>query len=181
MSKYYMIGNTHFDPVWEWKWDEAMSSIRATFRSALDRMNEYSDFIYSFSSPPVFEWIKKTDPDMFEEIKRRIDEGKWDLAEGWWNQPDCFSASGESYVRQGLYGQRYLMKNFGKLSECAFNTDSFGHPDMLPQILKKSGIKNYCMCRPEERHYSLKSPLFRWQSDDGSSVMAFRIDRKSVV
>ena len=46
MSKYYMIGNTHFDPVWEWKWDEAMSSIRATFRSALDRMNEYPDFIY---------------------------------------------------------------------------------------------------------------------------------------
>ncbi len=175
MSKYYMIGNTHFDPVWEWKWDEAMSSIRATFRSALDRMNEYSDFIYSFSSPPVFEWIKKTDSDMFEEIKRRIDEGKWDLAEGWWNQPDCFSASGESYVRQGLYGQRYLMKNFGKLSECAFNTDSFGHPDMLPQILKKSGIKNYCMCRPEERHYSLKSPLFRWQSGDGSSVKAFRM------
>ena len=59
MSKYYMIGNTHFDPVWEWKWDEAMSSIMATFRSALDRMSEYPDFIYSFSSPPVFEWINQ--------------------------------------------------------------------------------------------------------------------------
>ena len=40
MRKLYMIGNTHFDPVWLWKWDEAMASIRATFRSALDRMKE---------------------------------------------------------------------------------------------------------------------------------------------
>lgn len=176
MTKFYMIGNTHFDPVWEWTWDEAMASIRATFRSALDRMKEYPDFCYSFSSPPVFEWIKKTDPDMFEEIKQRVTEGRWDLAEGWWNQPDCFTAMGESYIRQGLYGQRYLLKNFGQYSECAFNTDSFGHPNMLPQILSKSGIKYYCFCRPEERHYHLESPFFKWKSCDGSSVLAFRIN-----
>lgn len=175
MNKLYMIGNTHFDPVWEWTWDEAMSSIRATFRSALDRMKEYPDFCYSFSSPPIFEWIKKTEPEMFSEIKERVSEGRWDVAEGWWNQPDCFSAMGESYVRQGLYGQRYLMENFGKYSECAFNTDSFGHPDMLPQILLKAGIKYYCLCRPEEHHYHLDSPLFRWKSKDGSEVKAFRI------
>ncbi len=175
MHKLYMIGNTHFDPVWEWTWDEAMASIRATFRSALERMKEYPDFCYSFSSPPVFEWIKKTEPGMFSEIQERVREGRWDLAEGWWNQPDCFSALGESYVRQGLYGQRYLFENFGQYSECAFNTDSFGHPDMLPQILLKSGIKYYCLCRPEERHYPLSSPLFRWRSKDGSEISAFRI------
>ena len=44
MKKIYMIGNTHFDPVWLWKWDEAMSSITATFRSALERMKEYPEF-----------------------------------------------------------------------------------------------------------------------------------------
>ena len=175
MPKLYMIGNTHFDPVWEWTWDEAMSSIRATFRSALDRMKEYPDFCYSFSSAPVFEWIRKTDPKMFEEIKQRIKENRWDLAEGWFNQPDCFSALGESYVRQGLYGQGYLKENFGKYSECAFNTDSFGHPDMLPQILLKSGIKYYCLCRPEQPHYPLEQPLFKWKSRDGSCVSAFRI------
>lgn len=174
-----MIGNTHFDPVWEWKWDEAMSSIRATFRSALDRMNEYPDFIYSFSSPLVFEWIKNTDPEMFKEIQERVSEGRWELNEGWWNQPDCFSAGGESYIRQGLYGQRYLLENFGKYAVCGFNTDSFGHPDMFPQILKKSGILYYAFCRPEEKHYHLENPLFKWTSPDGSSVNAFRIGGKA--
>ena len=106
-----MIANTHFDPVWLWKWDEAMSSITATFRSALQRMEEYPEFKYSFTTPPVFEWIKNTDPQLFNEIKKRVAEGRWELAEGWWVQPDCYSASGESYIRQGLYGQKYILEN----------------------------------------------------------------------
>ena len=173
-KKVYMIGNTHFDPVWLWKWDEAMSSITATFRSALDRMKEYPEFKYSFATPPVFEWIKKTSPEMFEEIKQRVAEGRWELAEGWWVQPDCYTPSGESLVRQGLYGQRYLKENFGRYSETVFNIDSFGHPPTLPQILCKSRIKNYVFCRPEKRHIELKEPLFNWRSADGSSVLAYR-------
>ncbi len=176
MKKLYMIGNTHFDPVWLWRWDEAMSSIRATFRSALDRMNEDPDFIYSFATPPVFEWIKNTDPAMFEEIRVRVAQGRWELAEGWWVQPDCYSASGESYIRQGLYGQRWLQENFGKTARGVFNIDSFGHSPMLPQILKKCGIDHYCFCRPESRHVQLPAPLFRWKSPDGSEISAFRVD-----
>ncbi len=176
MKKVYMIGNTHFDPVWLWKWDEAMSSITATFRSALERMREYPEFKYSFATPPVFEWIKKTNPEMFEEIKQRVEEGRWELGEGWWVQPDCYTPSGESLVRQGLYGQKYLKENFGRYSETVFNIDSFGHPPMLPQILTKSGIKYYVFCRPEGRHIELDEPLFNWRSPDGSSVLTYRDD-----
>lgn len=77
----YCIGNTHFDPVWLWTWDEALSSIRATFRSALDRMNEYSDYTYSFCTPATFEMIEKIDPALFEEIRERVRDGRWDLSE----------------------------------------------------------------------------------------------------
>lgn len=41
MKKTYLIGNAHIDPVWLWRWQEGFSEIRATFRSALDRMNDY--------------------------------------------------------------------------------------------------------------------------------------------
>ncbi len=176
MKKVYMIGNTHFDPVWLWKWDEAMSSITATFRSALERMKEYPDFKYSFATPPVFEWIKKTSPQMFEEIRQRVREGRWELAEGWWVQPDCYSPSGEGLARQGLYGQKYLMENFGMYSETVFNIDSFGHPPTLPQILAKSRIKYYALCRPEGRHIQLEEPLFNWKSKDGTEILAYRDD-----
>ena len=174
MKQLYMIGNTHFDPVWLWKWDEAMASIRATFRSALDRMKEDENFIYSFATPPVFEWIKNTDSQMFEEIKQRVAEGRWELAEGWWVQPDCYGATGESYVRQGLYAQKYWKENFGQMSNCVFNIDSFGHSPALPQILNKSHIDYYCFVRPEKHHISLDSPFFWWQGIDGSRVLTYR-------
>ena len=179
MKNIYMVGNTHFDPVWLWRWDEAMASIRSTFRSALDRMNEDDDFIYSFATPPVFEWIKEVDTEMFEEIKRRVAEGRWEICEGWWLQPDCFSASGESYARQSLYGQRYLLENFGKYADTVFNIDSFGHNSQTPQILKKSRMKYYCLCRPEEKHVSISSPYFTWEGKDGSEVLAFRAGQYS--
>ncbi len=181
MKNIYMIGNTHFDPVWLWKWDEAMASIHSTFRSALDRMKEDDDFIYSFDTPPVFEWIKNTDPEMFEEIKMRVDEGRWELCEGWWLQPDCFSACGESYARQSLYGQRYLKENFGRYADTVFNIDSFGHNSATPQILKKSNIDYYCMCRPENGHFPLAAPYFKWESKDGSFVNAFRAGQYSPI
>ncbi len=170
----HMIGNTHFDPVWLWTWDEGMSSIRSTCQAALDRMDEETEFIYSFSCPPVFEWIRKVDPNMFDKIKQRVKEGRWELAEGWWLQPDCNVASGESYARQGLYGQHYLLEHFGHISRSAFNIDSFGHSAMLPQILRKSGIKYYSFSRPGEQEKTLPDQAFIWESPDGSSVLAYR-------
>lgn len=175
MKDILMIGNTHFDTVWLWKWDEGMTSIHSTFRSALDRMKEDKDFIYSFATPIVFDWIKKIDPEMFEEIKARVEEGRWELCEGWWCQPDCFSACGESYARQSLYGQNYLMDNFGKYAQSLFNIDSFGHNSQTPQIMRKSHIDYYCMCRPEKWFFDIDSPCFWWQGKDGSRVKGFRI------
>ncbi|MBE7042171.1 MAG: hypothetical protein E7399_01575 [Ruminococcaceae bacterium] len=181
MKNIVMIGSTHFDPVWTWTWEEGMASIHSTFRSALDRMKEDEEFIYSFSTPPVFEWIREIDPAMFEEIKERVKEGRWELCEGWWVQPDCFTGCGESYVRQSLYGQLYLKEQFGRYSRSVFNVDSFGHNSQIPQILKKSHMDYYCMCRPEQWFFELDSPYFWWEGKDGSRVQTFRIGQYSEI
>lgn len=181
MKNIFMIGNTHFDPVWTWEWKEAMYAIHATFRSALDRMDEDEAFIYSFASPPVFAWIQKIDPEMFGEIQQRVQEGRWELNEGWWVQPDCFSAGGESYARQSLYAQQYLMDNFGQYAKTVFNVDSFGHNSQIPQILKKSHMEYYCMCRPEKWFFEIASAYFLWRGKDGSCVKAFRVGQFSEI
>lgn len=171
----YMIGNTHFDPVWLWTWDEAMASVRSTFRSALDRMREDGDFIYSFCTPPVFRWIEEVDPGLFAEIKARVEEGRWDVrCEGWYLQSDCNAPMGESLVRQGIYGQRYLYDTFGIYATTVFNIDSFGHSAMLPQIMSKCALRYYVFSRPNGSEKELPDALFRWQSRDGSSVLAYR-------
>ena len=174
MNRLYMIGNTHFDPVWLWTWDEALASIRSTFRAALDRMDEDADFIYSFACPPVFEQIERIDPALMKRIAARVAEGRWALDEGLWVQPDCFSGLIESYIRQGLHGQRFLRTRFGKRSDTVFNIDSFGHPLMLAQVFVKLGMPYGVISRPDKRDLDLGDSLFVWRAPDGSEMLMAR-------
>lgn len=174
-KKIYMIGNAHIDPVWRWRWTEGFQEVKATFRSALDRMNESDDFVFTCSSAAFYEWVEKNNPAMFEEIRRRVAEGRWEIVGGWWIQPDCNLPSGESFVRQGLYGQRYFLEKFGVAARTGYNVDSFGHNANLPQLLKKSGMDNYVFMRPMPHERKLASRLFTWRAADGSAVLAYRL------
>jgi alpha-mannosidase len=174
-KKLHMIGNAHIDPVWLWLWQEGFHEVKASFRSALDLMKEYDDFIFVASSAAFYEWIEKSDPAMFAEIQQRVQEGRWELVGGWWVEPDCNIPSGESFVRHGLYAQRYFKEKFGRIAKTGFNIDSFGHSATLPQILKKSGIDHYVFLRPMPHERSLPSRLFWWEACDGSRILAFRI------
>ncbi|NPV53926.1 MAG: alpha-mannosidase [Firmicutes bacterium] len=169
-----MVGNAHIDPVWLWQWPEGLESARSTFKSALDRMEETPEFIFTCSSAVVYQWIEKTDPALFERIKEAVESGKWCIVGGWWIEPDCNIPSGESFARQSLYGQRYFKEKFGVMARAGYNIDSFGHNGMLPQILKKSGMDYYVFMRPMSHEKALP-PLFWWESDDGSRVLTYRI------
>lgn len=174
-KKLHMIGHAHIDPVWLWQWQEGFQEIKATFQSALDRMEEYPDFKFISSSAAFYEWVEQNDPKMFKEIKKRIDEGRWEIVGGWWIEPDCNIPCGESLIRQALYGQRYFKEKFNKTVRVGFNADSFGHNGMLPQILKISGLDYYVFMRPMPNEKGLPSRVFWWESNDGSRVLTFRI------
>jgi len=170
-----MIGNAHIDPVWLWQWQEGFQEVLATFRSALDRMNEYPDFRFTASSATFYSWVERIDPAMFAEIQARVAEGRWELAGGWWIEPDCNVPGGESFVRQALYGQRYFKEKFGVTARAGYAIDSFGHHAVLPQILKKSGLDFYVFMRPGPHEKGLPGRLFWWEAEDGSRVLTFRI------
>lgn len=174
-KKLHMIGNAHLDPVWLWNWQEGFQEVKATFQSALDRMNESEDFIFSCSSAAFYEWVEKNNPRMFQEIAQRIEEGRWEIVGGWYVQPDCNIPSGEAFVRHGLYSQRYFKKKFGRMATTGYNVDSFGHNGNLPQILKKSGMDNYAFMRPMPLEKGLPGRIFWWKSEDGSKVLTYRI------
>lgn len=174
-KKLHMIGNAHLDPVWLWNWQEGFQEAKATFRSALDRMKEDPEFVFTSSSACYYEWIEKNHPAMFREIQERVKEGRWEIVGGWWIQPDCNIPSGEAFARQGLYGQRYFKEKFGKMAVTGYNVDSFGHNGNLPQILKKSGMDHYVFMRPMPLEKGLPGRIFWWGSLDGSKVLTYRI------
>ncbi len=186
MNQVHLIGNAHIDPAWLWRWTEGCSEVLSTFRSALDCMQEYGDYIFTCAGAAYYSWVESVDPAMFEEIRARVREGRWVIVGGWWVQPDCNLPCGESFARHALYSQRYFKSRFGVTAEIGYNVDSFGHNAMLPQILKQSGMRGYVYMRPSahrqyradaeaEKSYPFPENAFIWQSPDGSRIPAYRI------
>ncbi|HZP73158.1 MAG TPA: glycoside hydrolase family 38 C-terminal domain-containing protein [Gaiellaceae bacterium] len=171
-----MIGSAHIDPVWLWQWPEGYQEVRATFASALDRLDENPNFVFTHTSVLFLQWVEESDPELFARIREHVAGGRWQVVGGWWIEPDCNIPSGESFVRQGLYGQRYLLDRFGITATTGANLDSFGHNASLPQILRRQGMDSYVFLRPKpEENATVPGPLFRWEAADGSSVTAYRI------
>ena len=173
----HMIGNAHIDPVWFWHWQEGVHEVMATFRSALDRLQETPNFVFTAACACYYKWVEELDPDMFREIQEQVRLGRWRIVGGMWIQPDCNMPSGESFARQLLLSQRYFQEKFGITVKTGYNVDSFGHAATLPMLLRHAGIHHYVMQRPEMRENGeIPFPVFLWEAPDGSQVTTFRID-----
>ena len=171
----HMIGNAHIDPVWLWQWPEGYQEVRATFASAIERMREYPEFVFTCDSVLYLAWVEEHDPDLFDAIAKRVADGRWQIVGGWWIEPDCNLPGGESFVRQALYSQRYLKEKFGVTATVGCNVDPFGHNASLPKLLRGAGIDAYVFMRPGPHEMALPGPYFWWEAPDGSRVLTYRI------
>ncbi len=173
-SVLHIIGHSHIDAAWLWPWTDSADVVLATFRSALDRMQETPELRYSHSSTSHYRWVQQVDPKMFEEIRGRIREGRWEVVGGWPVEPDCNIPATESFARHCLYGKAYCRQEMGVDVKIGFNPDSFGHAAGLPTILKHAGYEYYVFMRPQEHEMTLPR-LFWWEGPDGSRVLTYRI------
>lgn len=171
----HMIGNAHIDPVWLWRWQEGVAEAIGTCWAAIDRLEESDAFVFTKGEAQVYAWIEDLDPSLFARIRHFVAEGRWVIVNGWWVQPDCNIPSGESVIRQALYGRRYFRSRFGVEVTVGYNVDSFGHAGTLPMLLRHTGFSRYVFSRPAEDEMHLPRELFLWASPDGSEVAAFRI------
>jgi alpha-mannosidase len=173
----HLIGNSHVDPVWLWRWPEGCQAALATFQSVLARMAEYPELVFTCDSVALLAFVEEHDPALFERLRRRVAEGRFELAGGLWVEPDCNLPHGESLARQALYGQRWLLDRFGRAATVGCNLDPFGHPATLPQLLRKAGLDSYLFLRPgpAELRLPVAGAAFWWRAADGSRVLAYRV------
>ncbi len=172
--KIFMLGNAHIDIAWLWRIAETREVARNTYATVLKNMDEYPELIYAQSQAITYEWMEKYYPDIFHEIKRRVKEGRWEIVGGMWLEPDCNLISGESWVRQILYGKRYFRKKFGVDVKIGWNIDSFGYNWNMPQIYKKSGI-DYFITQKILWNDTTVFPynIFWWQGVDGTRILSY--------
>ncbi len=170
----HLTGNSHIDAAWLWPWTETVDVVKRTFSTALQLMNEYPDYTYTQSAAQYNAWIADKYPEMNEQIKQRIKEGRWEIVGGMWVEPDLNMPDGEAQVRSILVGKRWFQKEYGVDVRIGWNPDSFGYTWQLPQIYKRSGI-DYFVTQKTAWNDTNQFPfkLFWWESPDGSKVLTY--------
>ncbi|MEB3311693.1 MAG: alpha-mannosidase [Snowella sp.] len=170
--QFHLLGHAHLDMAWLWPLAETWEVGERTFRSVLTLQQEFPDLKFGHTSPVLYEWIEKHRPELFSQIQQAVKAGRWELLGGMWVEPEVNLISGESFVRQFLYGQRYFQEKFGKISKVAWLPDSFGFTWQLPQFCKLAGIE-YFVTGKLHWNDSTKFPYgaFWWRSPDGTQLL----------
>jgi alpha-mannosidase len=168
-----LTGHSHIDTAWLWPLRETQRKCGRTFASVLKYMEEYPYYNYSQSQPQLYEYTKKYYPTVYEGIRKRVKEGRWEPVGATWVEQDSNISSGESLVRQLLYGNRFFRKEFGIHSRTCWLPDAFGFCWSLPQILKKAGVDFFATTKIDWSQYN-KFPysLFLWQGIDGTRILS---------
>ena len=174
MGKLDLIGNSHLDMVYMWAYKEFVRKVGRTHATMLRLMEQYPDFIFSQSQAGMYEEMRVHYPNIFEQVQKRVKEGRWEYIGGMWVEPDCNIISGESFVRQFLHGVRYAEKWFGVTPKTCWLPDVFGNSYCMPQIMKKAGMKYFVTHKMgiwnDTNPWLYNS--FWWEGPDGSKVFA---------
>ncbi|MGV2794947.1 alpha-mannosidase, partial [Clostridium perfringens] len=132
-------------------------------------MREYPQYRYAQSQPQLFAYLKDNDPDLYARVKERIQEGRIELVGGMWVEPDLNLPSGESLMRQMLYGQRFYLEEFGRTSDIEWLPDTFGYCASLPQILRHGGVRYFMTTKLGGNDTNVfPYDLFHWVGIDGT-------------
>lgn len=166
------VGHTHIDCAWLWTLSTTRDKAVRSFATVLELMRRYPEYKFMSSQPQLYDYVKKDAPEIYEQIRQRVAEGRWEPEGGMWVEADCNIASGESLIRQFLYGLRFFEEEFHRTNEILWLPDVFGYSAALPQIMKKCGI-NYFMTTKISWNEFNKVPYdtFLWEGIDGTKIL----------
>lgn len=172
-----VVGHTHIDVAWLWRLKHTREKVQRSFATVLRLMERYDEYIFLQTQPQLYKYIKEDCPEMFEKIKQRVAEGKWETDGGMWVEADCNLSSGESLVRQFLHGTRFFEREFGTKCEYLWLPDVFGYSWALPQILKLCEIDTFMTTKISWNQYNnIPDDLFRWRGIDGTEILTYFVN-----
>ena len=165
------VGHTHIDLGWLWTIRQTREKAQRSFFTVLELMKRYPEYKFMSSQAPLYLAVKEEAPEKYEEIKKRVKEGRWEAEGAMWCEADCNLTSGESLVRQVLYGKRFFKSEFGVDSKTLWLPDVFGYSAALPQILKKSGVDSFVTSKISWNDTNMMpNDTFIWKGIDGSEI-----------
>jgi len=168
-----MLGHTHIDVAWLWRLRHTREKAARSFSTVNRMMDQYDYYTFLQSQAQLYDFIKNDYPEIYENIKKRVEQGKWEPSGSMWVECDCNLVSGESIVRQILVGKNFFLQEFGYENEFLWLPDVFGYSWALPQILKKSGISTFMTTKISWNDTNrLPYDTFKWRGIDGTEILS---------
>lgn len=165
------IGHTHIDIAWLWTLDQTAEKVQRSFATVLKLMDEYDDYIFMSSQPQLYEYLKEYEPTLYKKLKERVKEGRFEPEGAMWVEADCNLSSGESLIRQIMFGKKFFLDEFGIDSKILWLPDVFGYSSALPQILTKCGVEKFVTSKISWNDTNqLPYDIFMWEGIDGTEI-----------
>lgn len=179
----HSIGHTHIDVAWKWPLRQTREKVLRSFATVLYQMERYPEYKFMSSQPQLYQFVKEESPELYEKIKEKIAEGRWETEGAMWVEADCNLSSGESLVRQILYGKKFFRKEFGTgENKVLWLPDVFGYSAAMPQILKKSGIDYFMTTKIGWNEYNkIPNDTMYWKGIDGTEILTYFITTKDYI
>lgn len=167
-----LIGHSHMDSAWLWPYTETIRKCARTYANAMHLMEVWPEYKFIQSSALHSEWMKEYYPAIFEEMKKRVAEGRYEPNGGVYVECDCNITSGETMIRQFLKGQMFTRENFNYTADIFWLPDTFGYSAAIPQIMKGCCVKYFNTTKIGWNDLN-QFPLdtFLWRGIDGSEVL----------
>jgi len=167
-------GHSHIDVAWLWTLGQTRRKVGRTFHTVLRLMEQFPDYHFTQSQAQLYEFMRRDYPELFEAVKKRAAEGRWEVIGGMWVEADCNLSGPESLVRQFLLGRTFFREHFGPGAESPvlWLPDVFGYSWSLPQLIKLAGLEYFFTIKISWNQYNrLPYDTFWWQGIDGTRVL----------
>jgi len=166
------IGHCHIDTCWLWPWAETKRKVARSWSTQCDLLDRYPEYRFCASQAQQYKWLEALYPYAFDRVKSHVKEGGFQPIGGSWVEHDTNMPSGESLVRQFLYGQRYFESRFGQRCRTFWLPDTFGYASQLPQICRLADMNRFFTQKLSWNNInSFPHTTFNWVSLDGSQVI----------
>ncbi|MDR0591736.1 MAG: glycosyl hydrolase-related protein [Bifidobacteriaceae bacterium] len=165
------VGHAHIDSAWLWPVRETARKCARTFSNVLDLMDRYPDLVFAASSAQQYAWVKDRYPELFDQIKARVAEGRFVPVGSMWVEADTNMPGGEAMARQLLFGKRFFLEEFGVDTQEVWLPDSFGYSGALPQIALGAGNRWFLTQKISWNDTNtMPHHTFHWEGIDGSRI-----------
>ncbi|SLM37789.1 alpha-mannosidase [Lasallia pustulata] len=168
----FAIGNCHIDTCWLWPWAETKRKIARSWSIQCDLLDRYPEYRFVGSQAQQYKWLEQLYPSLYDRVKAKVKKGTFQPIGGSWVEHDTNMPSGESLVRQFLYGQRFFESHFGDRCTTFWLPDTFGYSSQLPQLCRLAGMSRFFTQKLSWNNInSFPHTTFNWVSLDGSQVL----------